>query len=246
MSHFTVLVVAENEQELEARLLPYHEYECTGITEYTEFVPTDLSEAAEKLKENNERWAESEHPEWVYDTLDAFIPGYYGSEKNSEGVWGRVTNPNAKWDWWVVGGRWSGLLQLKNGKTANICKIGEIDTEAMVRKNIEAARKQHRAWKNKPEVPDSGYLIDNGIFFLDKDEAFDLETMTEEAYVEKEGKLTALTYALLDAEGRWNARGEMGWWGMDSNKDFDYDVKFWEYLNSLDPDTNVYVVDCHI
>lgn len=28
------------------------------------------------------------------------------------GRWGRMTNPNAKWDWWVVGGRWSGLLLL--------------------------------------------------------------------------------------------------------------------------------------
>lgn len=27
----------------------------------------------------------------------------------------RRTNPNKKWDWWVVGGRWSGFLKLKDG-----------------------------------------------------------------------------------------------------------------------------------
>lgn len=27
------------------------------------------------------------------------------------------TNPNKKWDWWTVGGRWSGFLKLKSGAT---------------------------------------------------------------------------------------------------------------------------------
>ena len=30
-----------------------------------------------------------------------------------EGGWGRWHNPNAKWDWWQIGGRWRGKLRVK-------------------------------------------------------------------------------------------------------------------------------------
>ena len=46
-------------------------------------------------------------------TFEEFIPSWCGAQQNSEGVWGRYTNPNSKWDWWTIGGRWSGLLMLK-------------------------------------------------------------------------------------------------------------------------------------
>jgi len=38
MSHFTVLVSAKDDEELEQKLLPFHEYECTGIEQYLEFI----------------------------------------------------------------------------------------------------------------------------------------------------------------------------------------------------------------
>lgn len=44
------------------------------------------------------KWAQESHGAELYD-----------------GRWGRWTNPNHKWDWWRVGGRWSGLLLLKPG-----------------------------------------------------------------------------------------------------------------------------------
>lgn len=56
------------------------------------------------------------------------------------------TNPNAKWDWYVVGGRWSGLLSSTNGGIkgqpglggaynragVDICQRKDLDLEAMV------------------------------------------------------------------------------------------------------------------
>jgi hypothetical protein len=58
------------------------------------------------------------------------------------------TNPNKKWDWWIVGGRWTGWLKLKPGAdgsvgkpglmtapaavgTADIARKGDVDFEAM-------------------------------------------------------------------------------------------------------------------
>ncbi|VWB97518.1 hypothetical protein [Burkholderia lata] len=34
------------------------------------------------------------------------------------------TNPNKEWDWWVVGGRWSGFLKLKDGATGARGRLG--------------------------------------------------------------------------------------------------------------------------
>lgn len=40
-------------------------------------------------------------------------------------------NPNAKWDWYEVGGRWDGgiAMNLKNKKSGNECKVSQIDMD---------------------------------------------------------------------------------------------------------------------
>ena len=48
----------------------------------------------------------------TYATFEEFMSEYGGytrdEEKNRYGYW---HNPNAKWDWWQVGGRWAGMLK---------------------------------------------------------------------------------------------------------------------------------------
>jgi len=46
------------------------------------------------------------------------------------------TNENAKWDWYVVGGRWSNMLLTKDGDNVDSCTIGDLDFEAE-RKKLE-------------------------------------------------------------------------------------------------------------
>ena len=55
-------------------------------------------------------------------------------------------------------------------------------------------------------------------------------------------------YAFVTSDGEWVERGEMGWFGVGSNemdKD-EWDVKFREYLKTLDKDIILTQVDCHI
>ena len=55
-------------------------------------------------------------------------------------------------------------------------------------------------------------------------------------------------YAFVTPDGEWVERGEMGWFGVGSNemdKD-EWDVKFREYLKTLDKDIILTQVDCHI
>ena len=41
---------------------------------------------------------------------------------------GYISNPNAKWDWYKIGGRWNNALRLKNsGKRCNQAQVKDVD-----------------------------------------------------------------------------------------------------------------------
>lgn len=85
-----------------------------------------------------EGWSEIEVPVSKYKTLLEHIEDYHGyepkksrkssSKKEEKGKYGYVvvdddnnvvkvirrTNPNDKWDWWTVGGRWTGFFKAKD------------------------------------------------------------------------------------------------------------------------------------
>ncbi len=67
-------------------------------------------------------------------TMDAFAKEYGGYEKKADGRFYRHTNPNKKWDWWAVGGRYADRLWLtSNGGRTNSAMVGDIDLAAMTR-----------------------------------------------------------------------------------------------------------------
>lgn len=47
------------------------------------------------------------------ETLKEHVKDEYGRAFERDGRWYRKTNSNAKWDWWTVGGRWTGFLTPK-------------------------------------------------------------------------------------------------------------------------------------
>lgn len=85
-------------------------------------------------------------PKEFYKTLEEFVADYHGDE---DLVMGYKTNPNAKWDWYQVGGRWSHCFKPKanatglfgeeswtgsngNKNNVDIIKRKDIDVEGMV------------------------------------------------------------------------------------------------------------------
>lgn len=128
MTHFVVLVIGD---DVEGQLAPYHEFECTGEdNQYVQNIDR-LPEARadfEKYEDDKTR------------PLADFIEGWYGAEKigpndqpdlagKHKFGWVRVapdgavlefidrTNPNKKWDYWRVGGRWGDYFVLREGAT---------------------------------------------------------------------------------------------------------------------------------
>lgn len=50
---------------------------------------------------------------------------------------GYYDNPNAKWDWYILGGRWSGMIKLKEGATGVAGRSGVFKNET----GIDSAKK---------------------------------------------------------------------------------------------------------
>ncbi len=105
MSHFTVMVKVPKSQIedgvstqsiVEEMLVPYAEQD----PEYYEFVPCDrdVKGEYEKYKEDDESFED-------YLKENGYIV--------EDGEIGYMSNPNAQWDWYELGGRWAGKLPLK-------------------------------------------------------------------------------------------------------------------------------------
>jgi len=129
MSHFTVLVPADDVNDLEDRLLPFME-NCCGTPPYdymTFFDEEDRLQDKGKEIIVADSYAGEKNPESVGKThlqffgqgdFDKFCEEWAGLSRDPlEGRIGYWQNEDAKWDWYSVGGRWTGYLQLKQQVT---------------------------------------------------------------------------------------------------------------------------------
>lgn len=235
MSHFTVLVVTTErptDDVLTATLLPFHEYECTGIEAYTQFVAYDQVE----LRADYEKYADEG------DSFEVFLKGWYGDHvhQNAAGEWGRITNPNKKWDWWTVGGRWSGLLLTTAGEKTDTCQKRDLNLAAMAdaRYGRRVASwdeyQQDLARRGTVDADaDRGVRYWNGI----------PEGVNMDTYLATDPGFT--TFAMLK-DGRWCEKGKMGWFAMVADEKADWPQTYQHLFNSIPDEAWLTVVDCHI
>jgi len=124
MSHFTVLVFGD---DIESQLQPFHEFECTGINDqYVE--DQDVTDDIQDRIDDGDSLGDA--LDWyglndkvVSDESEVDIEGddcehKYGYAIVKDGKLIKAvnrTNPNRQWDWYQIGGRWSGFLKLKEG-----------------------------------------------------------------------------------------------------------------------------------
>ncbi len=125
MSHFSVLIPADDVNDLEDKMLPYME-NCVSQPPYDYMSFFDKEdELQEKAKEiiTEESYTGRQYPESVGQTLleyygqgdfDKFCNEWAGLNRDPlKGRIGYWQNENAKYDWWEIGGRWSGYLRMK-------------------------------------------------------------------------------------------------------------------------------------
>jgi hypothetical protein len=158
MSHFAVMVIGE---DVEAQLQPFHEFECTGMNdEYvqdihvTDEILQDLNRFTQEGKENPLQEALEWHGlenkvvenENEIDILDTHKYRYVVVHEGKLVKSVRRTNPNAKWDWFQVGGRWTGFLKLKPSADGEIGEPG-LMTEPAKEGWVDVARKGDVDWE---------------------------------------------------------------------------------------------------
>jgi len=116
MSHFTVMVIGGDP---EGQLAPYQENNMGDCpSKHLEFV-----DETESLKENWEEMSEDEKSEYD-NSFENYVEDEGYKKHPEEEKYGYYENPNAKWDWYLLGGRWTGFLKLKDGASGQVGKAG--------------------------------------------------------------------------------------------------------------------------
>jgi hypothetical protein len=271
MSHFSVLVIGD---DVETQLAPYHEYECDGVDD--EYIQT-IDVTTEKLEEYQKDHSPNSEGEYTkYDTFREYLEEYCEIPEKKKGEneqWGYFeevdgeikvisrTNPNAKYDYWRIGGRWSGSLKLKKGfeKESLNDEIswdsGEVEygtTSQALKKHIDFSidEKEYKNTERFWELVVEELPLNEGEekpFNFYKKEYYLNRYKDKETYT----RLTAefSTFAVVK-DGIWYEKGEMGWFGMSSESNED-DIKWKEgfvdkWIKDLPEDTLISIVDCHI
>ena len=213
MSHFIGLCFGDNwENDLDQY------YEGLEVDEYIAHTKSEAIEIARKSKQTmfeiaTKKIQEDSLPKEDYEYYNKLV--YEGCSLSEKAAWEEVQkwgykmdehgnllstyNPCSKWDWYSIGGRWSGFLPLK-----------ERDSEGNPLKTNEAYFHE----------VDWEYLLTH----------------------------QCTPFCFVTEDGEWFDKGEMGWWGIAHNEkpEDDWDKQFKDYLNNVDSDCLVTVIDFHI
>lgn len=254
MSHFTVAVLSYKPDDVEALLEPFDEN--TDNPEYLEF-----EVAPHSTEEIRSMFEQGKKPE---ESLEDFVERWYGYAYNEElDAWGFFCNPNAKWDWWQLGGRWSDKLKLKNGHQGNkgerswtnankpsragYCSQAQLK-DVDFSPDQEVYEKECRFW----EVVVEGDSIREG-----EDPKQFYTPYKRECYLEKfENKeryarscASFSTWAIVTPDGEWHEAGTMGWFGTSdatAESIARYENEWQRIMLEADPNLWISIIDCHI
>ncbi len=197
-----------------------------------------------------------------YSTFEEYVKDWDGGIEEN-GKFGYYHNPNSKWDWYLIGGRFAGSFILKPGKTGiqgrdrkkEFAEItgkkvddlppnkvdqalkGDIDFDR-TNNNPKLIKELEKEW-NETVVQKKGFY---------KPEYFLKKYGTKKNYIKVEQQFS--TWAILTEDGKWIEQGNMGWFGQSDakpSKQVEFKNNFYKlFIEDLPDDTLLTVVDCHI
>jgi len=266
MSHFTVLVINNETDDVEYDLAPFSENVEKG-DDFAEFISDGT------IKHFEDEWKNGVEKD-NYSDVEEYISDYYGYDiHNGEvGYWG---NPNAKWDWYQIGGRWAGEIVIKDDIDINVfapnfsygwSEEEKIKMMSKPKRVTDQAQAKYIDWKYMFNQEDKRnyhnrfweLFIEEQEPITDEDKEmikhiwYDKEYFTE-TYKDKETYVKCMTsfstFAVL-LDGKWIGKGDMGWFGISSesaDEDLNWQLNFYDnFIKDIDPNAYVTVVDCHI
>ena len=189
----------------------------------------------------------SDYPVSSLYSFEQYCEDYCGYSQDSKGRWGYYCNPHAKWDWYSVGGRFSGQLLVKEATKDALWLSEEDDRDAdhpAGYRWVNGAYMKDIAWEKMRELKAANLRADyehlSEAFRLHDDSKLGfLAKLTDDGiagwgnmlYIKDESldefmaRRGATKYdthplsvfAFVDTQGEWHASGDMGWFGIASN-----------------------------
>ena len=151
MSHFVVLVIGDN---IDLQLAPFNE-QPEADDPHVKLVFNDMTDGFRKqYDEDSVEVIRRPDGSWVfphaatdddkaaqiapvsvkfselYPTFEEFCREWHNTKPNEQGRYGYSSNPNAKWDWYTIGGRWSGFFKALPGSIGTVGESGVFGNEA--------------------------------------------------------------------------------------------------------------------
>jgi len=293
MSHFAVLVIGEDVEEQlqefdENIVVPqYVKYtkeelikkEKQDIEDYKNGLYAEFLKDPEKYKEGIKndkhiKYLEEDFPKklnWTDEEIyqDA-IKFYEPEDMTPDGGVYSTYNPDSKWDWWTIGGRYRDRLVLKDGAKGEKGYTMDPFVGSLYRKPIEGrcdvARKGDVDW-DKMHLTEEKF--DKACRFWEmKVDGAEPETEEEENelkwdwykpefYTERYGNketyaqcIASFTMWAVVKDSKWYEKGSMGFWACSDETDeeaVDWEKNFYDrFIKDLPDETLLTVVDCHI
>ena len=264
MSHYCVGVIVKDIEDVDKALAPFYEGLISDryIYKTKEQVIKDARLELEEEKQKYEFMSNQEecsnttlkrHNEYLYnefinlynktdEELYQIKKEYQDGEDIDEfGNFTTTYNPNSKWDWYSIGGRWDNYIKTKHGTTCNFAKIKDISFFP----DGKTYNDSIRFWeivvegenpKDEESIP---FTIQAPVYFINR-------YKTKENYAKQMSRFE--TFALL-YQGTWYERGQMSWFGVDDSTPEsleEYSETFDRIMQEVDPDDYFVIVDCHI
>jgi hypothetical protein len=295
MSHFAVLVIGDNVEE---QLTKYDEnivmekyvkhtkeqliaeekksIEDYKNTTYADYLADPVKYAENVSNEKHLNYLKEDFPKKLVMTdeeIYQYATKWYEPEEiGPNGEVYSTHNPDSKWDWYEVGGRFAGQITVKDGveienpnfswgwrdedKETIIASGHKTDTAYV--KDIDFT-KMHRTEEDYKSALRYWELIVEGVKPKNKkeEEMVKFNWYKPEFYLERYKDKE--TYAKCSSsfsmwavvkDGVWYEKGNMGWWAMSSETNdeaVDWEMNFFDrFIKDLPEDTLLTVVDCHI
>ena len=288
MSHFVVMVALNGNEGLDEALAPFNEQPGPGspYLEFTDETENVRAQWAQLDVDGNDRYVEwtkvtdgkKKVERRMYRSLSEFAEQYHGYvvKKTPNGErYGTMGNPQAKWDWYQVGGRWSGSLKLKGSdQWGDGALKEEVDIDGMelpMRKRAEKTWDEFHQKRDSLDGKSYAGLFDGYPGPSDKSPFHKFHVALPEEYrkwcheqmgflsgyreVEQLRSMPREDYVMCSSvwspyavlwDGKWYAKGEMGWFGISMGDESQWRGAFKQLWSEIPDDHTVVIVDCHI
>lgn len=274
MSHFKIVVISKSPEDVDRLMAPFDEN--IVMERYKDRIDVNDWWIKDKLVEEH-----GADPDDLASLMEVHNRRYEyeddeGVQMDDEGLFEWTTyNPESKWDYWRIGGRWAGELLARPGATvlgpepawewrkkdAPIHTLGEATLDEMEeewpghthgscdqaqKKDIDFDAMAGRKAEVQGDYFDKVKADPKGVDAIFSPKEIHDGTITREEFVAQNTAFSG--HAVVTADGEWVERGRGGWWGAvhDEKDPEEWSKHFLAIVEAADPESWFTVIDIHI